>query len=148
ALLYGLAPDAVSKMAIVLLPAWIIWAGAVVLFAGVALTVAAQLGMGASWRIGIDRDARPGLVTTGLYTFCRNPIYLALIARCVGSTLMLTTWYSVALAVGIFWVIRSQTLQEEAYLQQTYGLEFRSYAARVGRFWPGVGRLAPVVLER
>ena len=42
-------------------------------------------------RIGIEDAARPGLVTGGLYRFCRNPIFLALLVVIAGYTLMLPT---------------------------------------------------------
>ena len=118
------------------------------MLAGLALTVAAQLGMGVSWRIGIDDNAAPGLVTSGLYQFCRNPIYLGLIANLIGMTIMLPTWPSLAVALAVIWCIRTQTIEEEAYLTRTYGGAFQSYAARVGRFWPGLGRLRPKLWER
>ena len=36
---------------------------------------------------------------------------------------------------------RFQVAEEEAYLVRTYGDSFRAYAARVGRFLPGLGTL-------
>src|SRR5262249_3120964 len=52
--------------------------GALLLLGGLSFLVAAQLDLGASWRIGIEEDARPGLRTGGLYSGCRNPIYVGL----------------------------------------------------------------------
>ena len=123
------------------MPAAATWLGGLLLFGGLALTVAAQLGMGASWRIGIDETASPGLVTAGLYKFCRNPIYLGLMLSLFGLTVLLPTWLSLALAAGAVWGMRTQTIEEEVYLEKTYGHAFRRYAARVGRFWPGLGKL-------
>src|SRR5262245_25430860 len=62
--------------------------GAGLMVAGVVLMAAAQLQMGKSWRIGIDESARPGLVTEGLYRFCRNPIYTAALAALLGLMLL------------------------------------------------------------
>jgi protein-S-isoprenylcysteine O-methyltransferase Ste14 len=140
--LFAVTPGRFARLFVVASTPAMAWAGAAVMAAGLAVTVAAQLGMGASWRIGIDHDARPGLVTAGLYQWCRNPIYLGLIASLAGLVVMLPTYVSAALAAAALWCIRSQTLEEEAYLDRTYGEEFRRYAARVGRFVPGLGRLA------
>jgi protein-S-isoprenylcysteine O-methyltransferase Ste14 len=38
--------------------------------------------------------------------------------------------------------IRAHVKDEEAYLMRTYGSDYADYARRVGRFLPGVGRLA------
>jgi protein-S-isoprenylcysteine O-methyltransferase Ste14 len=121
----------------------VIWEalGAVLLLLGLGLLVTAQLHLGASWRIGVDEGARPGLVTTGLYRFCRNPIFLALLLTWAGYTLLLPTTLSLLLLIGGFIGIRQQVLLEEAYLMRTYGGAYREYAGRVGRFVPGIGKL-------
>jgi protein-S-isoprenylcysteine O-methyltransferase Ste14 len=115
--------------------------GAVLLFGGLLLQAAAMLHLGASWRIGIDESARPGLVTGGLYRFTRNPIYFALIVALAGYTLLLPTLLSALVLVGACVAIRQQILEEESYLVRTYGEQYRNYARRVGRLLPGVGKL-------
>jgi protein-S-isoprenylcysteine O-methyltransferase Ste14 len=116
--------------------------GALLMIAGLALLVAAQLQLGASWRIGIDESARPGLVTSGVYALSRNPIFLALLIIIAGYLLLIPTFLSAALLAGGYIGTRLQIAAEEAYLVRTYGDEYRAYARRVGRLVPGVGRLA------
>ena len=116
--------------------------GAVVLFAATAFMVVAQLDLGASWRVGFDEAARPGLVTTGLYRFSRNPIYLGLFVTLGGLLLLLPTWLSLTMLVGTIVGIRNQVLEEERFLRRKYGHEFAVYARRVGRFVPGFGTLS------
>src|ERR1700753_1599247 len=48
------------------------WVGVAMMAVGAAVVVIAQIGMGASWRVGIDSEHRTGLVTQGLYRFSRN----------------------------------------------------------------------------
>jgi len=115
--------------------------GAALVFGAVGLLVAAQLDLGASWRIGIEEGARPGLVTTGFYRFCRNPIFLFMLLALAGLTLLVPTWLSLVLLAGTVVGIREQVVEEEAYLLRTYGDAYRAYARRVGRFLPGMGRL-------
>jgi protein-S-isoprenylcysteine O-methyltransferase Ste14 len=116
--------------------------GATSLFGGSLLMAVAQLRMGKSWRIGIDPDARPGLITTGLYRFSRNPIYVGTFLCSSGFTVLLPTWVSLVLFVLTIARVRWQVRQEEAYLIRAYGDEYLAYARRVGRFVPGMGRLA------
>jgi protein-S-isoprenylcysteine O-methyltransferase Ste14 len=122
-------------------PAVIQVVGATLLFGGIALLVVALLDLGASWRIGVDEASRPGLVTTGLYRVCRNPIFSALLVFLLGYALLLPTLLSAALVIGSFVLIRLQVVTEEQYLVKTYGDEYRAYARGVGRFVPGIGRL-------
>lgn len=117
-------------------------AGTVLLFGGLLLMLVAQLDLGSSWRIGFDRDARPGLVTGGFYRFCRNPIYLTLFVALAGFTLLMPTWLSLGFFVGTIVGIRNQVIEEELFLAEMYGADYRAYARRVGRFLPGLGLLA------
>jgi protein-S-isoprenylcysteine O-methyltransferase Ste14 len=116
-------------------------AGAVLLFGGTALLAAAQLNMGPSWRIGVDEGEAPGLVTGGLYRFCRHPIYLGLLTALTGYAMLLPTPLSLSLLAAAFAGARMQAAAEDAHLLRTYGEAFRAYARRVGRFLPGIGRL-------
>ena len=140
-IVFLLVPQWLAGLAIPFLSTLPSYLGLGVFAMGFALMVAAQLGMGSSWRIGIDETAAPGLVTGGLYRLCRNPIYLGLFVMLFGLTLLLATWVSLALTIGLILLTRFQTLQEEQYLRRTYGAAYSQYAARVGRFVPGLGRL-------
>jgi protein-S-isoprenylcysteine O-methyltransferase Ste14 len=103
---------------------------------------AAQLGMGENWRIGVSDEQRTDLVTGGWFSVCRNPIYAAMIVGWTGFGLMVPTWLALAavvvIAIGLELLVR---VVEEPYLIRTHGTEYGAYAARVGRFVPGVGRL-------
>ena len=113
--------------------------GAMLMLCGIGLLAVAQLDLGAAWRIGIEEGARPGLVTGGLYRYSRNPIYLGLLIVVAGYAALLPTLLSVILLIGAYIGMRAQIAAEEDYLLRTYGDAFRQYAARVGRFVPGLG---------
>lgn len=115
--------------------------GIVLAAAGGTAVFLAQLGMGASWRIGVSEDQDTDLVTTGWFSLVRNPIYSAMIVGWTGFALLVPTWLSIAavfvISAGLELQVRSV---EEPYLIRTHGDLYRAYAARVGRFLPGVGR--------
>jgi protein-S-isoprenylcysteine O-methyltransferase Ste14 len=102
----------------------------------------AQLGMGVSWRIGVSDQERTELVTGGWFSLCRNPIYSAMILGWTGFALMVPTWLGLpavaVVAAGLELQVRAV---EEPYLLRTHGDAYRAYAARVGRFVPGIGRV-------
>lgn len=109
---------------------------------GIVLTFLAQLAMGDAWRIGVDPEEQTRLVTDGPFRLVRNPIYSAMIPTVLGFVLMVPSVLSIAalliLAVGLELQVR---LVEEPHLLQTHGDEYATYAARVGRFVPGLGLL-------
>jgi protein-S-isoprenylcysteine O-methyltransferase Ste14 len=109
---------------------------------GIAGTFLAQMAMGASWRIGVDESERTELVTTGVFAACRNPIYTFMVVAWIGFALLVPTWLSIAsIPVGILGIEVQVRLVEEPYLLRAHGDPYRVWAARVGRFLPGLGRL-------
>jgi protein-S-isoprenylcysteine O-methyltransferase Ste14 len=116
--------------------------GVALFVAGLAGTLAAQIAMGASWRIGVDDDERTELVTHGPFALVRNPIFAAMMPTSVGLALMVPNVVALAGAVALITALQLQTrLLEEPYLLRTQGDAYRAYAARVGRFMPLLGRL-------
>jgi protein-S-isoprenylcysteine O-methyltransferase Ste14 len=71
--------------------------GAILIVAGVLLFAAAQLNLGASWRIGIDETSTPGMVSRGLYALSRHPIFLGFLTVFTGYAAMLPTRLSLML---------------------------------------------------
>ncbi|MFY9588891.1 MAG: isoprenylcysteine carboxylmethyltransferase family protein [Actinomycetota bacterium] len=114
--------------------------GLVLSAAGVVVTIVAQEHMGASWRAGLDPGERTELVTRGLFRRVRNPIYAAMIVVGVGMALVVfnvvTVVSVVAILAGAEIVVRGV---EEPYLLRMHEGDFTRYAARTGRFFPGVG---------
>jgi protein-S-isoprenylcysteine O-methyltransferase Ste14 len=144
AIVLGLAGPllAVTDVVAVQPPVAVQVVGLVVALAGFAATLAAQTGMGASWRIGVDPGERTDLVTTGVFAHVRNPIFTAMVIAQLGVVLMVPTWVSalalVALVAGVQLQVRAV---EEPYLRAVHGAAYDAYAARTGRFVPGVGQL-------
>src|SRR6478752_3162056 len=131
--------DLVAPVA-VLHAQWIQISGIVVAIVGIFATVYAQLDMGDSWRIGVDPGETTTLVRTGVFGWVCNPIFTAMIT--FGFGIALVTPNLVALA-GFALLVATIELQvrlvEEPYLTAKHGDSYRDYAARVGRFVPGVG---------
>jgi protein-S-isoprenylcysteine O-methyltransferase Ste14 len=144
AIVLGLAGPllAVTDVVAVQPPVAVQVVGLVVALAGFAATLAAQTGMGASWRIGVDPGERTDLVTTGVFAHVRNPIFTAMVIAQLGVVLMVPTWVSalalVALVAGVQLQVRAV---EEPYLRAVHGAAYDAYAARTGRFVPALGQL-------
>jgi protein-S-isoprenylcysteine O-methyltransferase Ste14 len=116
--------------------------GALLVAAGTAITVLAQLHMGESWRIGVDSTEVTALVRRGLFAHVRNPIYTGMLCAALGfvlltpSQLAVATWLLMAAAIEL-----QVRVVEEPYLLRTHGQAYEDWARAVGRFVPGVGRM-------
>jgi protein-S-isoprenylcysteine O-methyltransferase Ste14 len=109
--------------------------------AGIVATTAAQMRMGASWRIGVDPAERTGLVTGGAFALVRNPIFTAMLVIALGLTLMVGNVISLAGLAALFAALEVQVrLVEEPYLRTVHGPDYERYTATAGRFLPGLGR--------
>ena len=118
--------------------------GLVVAVTGIMLTFVAQLAMGDAWRIGVDPGERTELVTDGPFGLVRNPIYSAMIPTVLGLVLMVPNALALVAIAGLVTALELQVrLVEEPYLLRTHGKAYAEYAARVGRFAPGVGLIRP-----
>jgi len=82
-------------------------------------------------------------VTTGPFALVRNPIFTAMAVTSLGLTLMVPNPVAaLGFAVLVVAVQMQVRAVEEPYLLAVHGEAYRRYAARVGRFVPGVGRLS------
>jgi protein-S-isoprenylcysteine O-methyltransferase Ste14 len=116
-------------------------AGLMLFLVGLAATLAAQLAMGTSWRIGVDHSERTDLVTSGPFAYSRNPIFAAMIPASLGLALMVPSVVAIGGVLALLLALQLQVrIVEEPYLANTHGAAYAAYAARVGRFVPGLGR--------
>lgn len=117
-------------------------AGIVLFVGGLAATLAAQVAMGESWRIGVDASERTDLVTGGPFSIVRNPIFSAMLPTSIGLVLMVPSWVALAGLAALFVALELQVrVVEEPYLLRTHGRHYAAYASSVGRFVPGAGLL-------
>jgi protein-S-isoprenylcysteine O-methyltransferase Ste14 len=116
--------------------------GAALAVAGLVATLAAQVAMGTSWRIGVDPGERTALVTSGPFALVRNPVFAAMLPTSLGLVALVPNLAAVVGLIALAVALEVQTRAvEEPYLLATHGDAYRAYAERVGRFFPGVGRL-------
>ncbi len=99
---------------------------------GVILTL---VSFGDSFRVGIDQRQPDKLVTTGLFAYSRNPIYVCFLFFVFG---LLLIYGNIAIAVALVAfaaVIHRQVLREEVFLKTHYGTEYERYCQQVRRYF-------------
>lgn len=116
-------------------------AGVTACAVGAAMTLVAQLQMGASWRIGVDPSEQTQLITGGLFRHVRNPIFTGMGLFVLGQTLLVPNVVMFAAVIAGAAGLQGQVrLVEEPYLAASHGQTYRDWAALRGRFLPGVGK--------
>lgn len=111
------------------------WLGLVIMVAGGTLILAAQVAMGAPWRIGLDRE-RTELVTSGLFAFSRNPTFLGMIAVVLGAFLVAPNAVTGIVLTAAWVAFAVQIRMEEEHLRRMHGPTYDAYCAAVPR-WMG-----------
>jgi protein-S-isoprenylcysteine O-methyltransferase Ste14 len=101
---------------------------------GLITFILAFLSFGNSWRIGIDRQKPGTLVTKGIFSITRNPIYLAFDLLSFGMFLMNGTWFFLIFASLAALACHFQILREEEFLRRQYGQDFAEYCRRTARY--------------
>jgi len=110
------------------------WVGVFLCFVGLVFLLLSLVSFGESFRVGIDIERPDRLVTTGVFAFSRNPIYVAFGLVLLGQFLVFPNWIMlVYLAVGT-WLFHRQVLREEEFLRKRYGQEYAQYCNRVRRY--------------
>ncbi len=94
----------------------------------------AQLQMGDSWRIGIDEKNEAQLITKGLFSVSRNPIFLGLLVADLGLFLVIPNAFTLLILVWVFHAIQIQVRLEEAYLIKTHDETYKHYLSQVRRW--------------
>ncbi|MFA5088541.1 MAG: isoprenylcysteine carboxylmethyltransferase family protein [Candidatus Omnitrophota bacterium] len=79
------------------------------------------------------------LVSTGIYSLTRNPMYLGSFFIGMGFVCIVWPWWAVPAFAGLFYLrFRRQIRIEEEYLQEIFGQEYLSYCQRVPRLFPSL----------
>ncbi len=115
-------------------PHWLRLVGLALIVAGATLLVASAVAFRTRKTTILPRETPRAMITTGLYAWSRNPIYLGDALMLAGAAL---AWDAASLLlVPVFMTVIALRfiIGEEAGLRATFGAEFDAYAARVRRW--------------
>ena len=84
------------------------------------------------------------LVTKGIFSHCRNPLYLGNILMLIGVGILSNSLLYIVVIIPLFLLIyQSIVLAEENFLRNKFGQQFESYCGHVNRWVPslnGIGK--------
>ena len=110
------------------------WVGVGLCCGGLLVMLASLISFGRSFRVGIDVDRPDELVTTGVFAWSRNPIYVALFLVLVGQLLVFPNWVPLLYLFAGTWLFHRQVLREEEFMRGQYGEAYAAYCRRVRRY--------------
>lgn len=117
-------------------------AGAFMCTGGIVLTAISQYQMGAAWRIGVEETEQTALITKGLYSVSRNPIYSGVIIFGIGLLILLPHVYMlISMVIGYLSIELHVRYVEEPHLNRLHGNDFTQYMKKTGRYMPRLSRI-------
>ena len=90
---------------------------------------------GEAFRLGVDYEHPQPLITTGIYAYTRNPMYVAYDLITLGLFLIYPTPLFFIFGLGCWSIFFRQTIIEEEFLREYHGEAFTAYCRKVGRFF-------------
>jgi protein-S-isoprenylcysteine O-methyltransferase Ste14 len=95
----------------------------------------AQHQMGIAWRIGFSKHQPTQLITCGVFSYSRNPIFLALRLALLGWLLVQPYAGSLVILVSAEILLQVQVRMEETHLSEQLGDTYYQYQKEVPRWW-------------
>jgi protein-S-isoprenylcysteine O-methyltransferase Ste14 len=95
----------------------------------------AQHQMSNSWRIGIDEKNKTKLVTEGIFSMSRNPIFLGMLMTLFGLFLIVPNAISFMVLITGFIVVQIQVRLEESFLLESHGEDYKHYQSKTNRWF-------------
>jgi protein-S-isoprenylcysteine O-methyltransferase Ste14 len=108
--------------------------GLTILFVALFWIAVAQYQMANSWRIGIDEKNKTALVTKGIFSMSRNPIFLGMLSTLLGLFLTIPNAVTFTVLVTGFVVVQIQVRLEEAFLHKMHGADYANYCSKTRRW--------------
>lgn len=119
------------------LPAWAGWLGVVLIAGAVLVFWRAHADLGLNWSPTLEIREKHELVTRGIYSYIRHPMYASQWLWVIAQPLLLQNWIAgfINLLVFIpFYFLRVR--EEEQLMLEQFGDRYRSYMLRVGAVLP------------
>jgi protein-S-isoprenylcysteine O-methyltransferase Ste14 len=118
---------------------WQAWLGAALFAASLWLFHRTHKELGRNWSVTLEVRDRHTLVTSGVYSRVRHPMYSAFWLWALAQALLLPNWIAgPAGVIGFGTLFFLRIGREEALMIETFGDDYRRYMARTSRILPGI----------
>jgi protein-S-isoprenylcysteine O-methyltransferase Ste14 len=115
-----------------------ILAGLTIILAGYGVSYGANRAISENWSSTIDKTQEQNLVTSGLYSTIRHPLYLSGLLILAGTNIYFTSsWGWVGVLLALIAILIRVPL-EERYLVERFGQEYIAYQKRSKAILPWI----------
>ena len=118
------------------MPLWLRWFGVSLGVTGATLLIYVFRSLGTNITDTVVTRARHTLVTTGPYRWVRHPFYVATALAVAANSLVIANWFVAATGAATVGLLVLRTRIEEEKLVERFGVEYKTYMACTGRFFP------------
>lgn len=87
-----------------------------------------------SLRIGLDENNLGKLITSGVFSLSRNPLFLSIELYFIGVSLLIPNIFFLSIALLAIVAIHLFILKEEKFMLMHYGDEYRNYTKKTPRY--------------
>ncbi len=87
-----------------------------------------------SWRAGIPSEDKTEFISNGIYKISRNPAFVGFDLMYIGICLLYCNVLTIIFSLFAIIMLHFQILQEEKYLEKTFGEKYITYKNRVFRY--------------
>ena len=108
--------------------------GWILLLISLPIVWISQSQMASSWRVGIDKINTSKLVTNGIFSISRNPIFLGVIVANIGLFFVIPNAFTLMIISLSTLCINTQIRVEEAFLRNEFGAQYIEYSKKVRRW--------------
>lgn len=109
--------------------------GAAFVIAGLILMATSLSHFKNSLRFGLDENNQGKLITSGIFSFSRNPFFLSLDLYFLGVALILSNLFFIIFAVLAIVGIHFFILKEEKFMRKYFGNKYLLYSRSVRRYF-------------
>lgn len=118
------------------------WIGVALAMLAFGLTVPCWLRMGKDWSLAIVPGKRRRLITGGMFSYVRHPIYSLSILLMLATMVVIPSPAMLAIGCLHIAMLCAKAVYEERHLRGAHGQKYVDYCRRTGRFVPRLMRIA------
>jgi len=125
-------PIIISKFLINII--WIKYIGIIFCIISLVIFLLALISFGKAWRIGIDETNSNELITSGIFKYSRNPVFLFMDLYSIGIMLIYPNIIFIIIMICTILCIHIQILQEEKFLINKFSDKYIEYMKKTRRY--------------